>query len=56
MSSYLDTSVNPCEDFYQFSCGNWMSDVDSKSEAVFQPTNVFEVIEDRVKLKMRSIH
>ena len=26
MLSRMDTSVNPCQNFYNFSCGKWMRD------------------------------
>lgn len=42
----LNVSVNPCEDFYAFACGNFMSD--SPIPIYQEYTNTFVQIEDRI--------
>jgi len=32
----MDTTVNPCEDFYQFTCGNWINNNEIPSSQIYK--------------------
>ncbi|CAJ0589154.1 unnamed protein product [Cylicocyclus nassatus] len=49
----INFSVNPCEDFFEFSCGNWIAQHPIPKDKVGY--SQFEMLSDKVQAQMRDI-
>lgn len=46
----MDPSADPCEDFYQFTCGKWSEE--HPNHRWYPKFSTFETIEERLELKI----
>lgn len=53
MHSYLESKIEPCDNFYQFACGNWTSE-DNATSGQGDKNNVFDASEHSVKNKIKG--
>jgi len=49
--SSIDESVNPCDDFYQFSCANWIKSTTIPEEIGF--VNIFTQSSQRLEIELK---
>lgn len=49
---HIDTRVDPCEDFYRFSCGNFLQNTKLESHS---SRSVQDILQDEIQLQIRSM-
>ena len=57
LEGYIDDSVNPCENFYQFACGKWLENnpIPSYLQGIDGMTELFLQVSDDLQNIMENI-